>query len=122
MKITPEAAPVGSRLLVKRRGGSFEDPFEVTVLEWSPSGRAVKWRYDHGGEHWSEDAVRYGVLVEKLPPATSDKRKEIQDALKACLGSLSPAKAAAVERGLEDLDSKAAAAVGVYRDVGDVEC
>jgi len=67
--ITPETAPAGARILVKRRGSRYADPHEITIREWAPSGKRVLF-YDRAGmEHWDEDLPVSGVLLETLPPS-----------------------------------------------------
>lgn len=72
-KITPETAPVGARLLVKR----FGQLSEITILEWAPSGERVKYRpaTNPKAEIWCDD-IEWYALVERLPntvggPATA---------------------------------------------------
>lgn len=43
LKITPDTAPAGARLLVRERGFAW-DLSEITILEWSPSGKRVCYR------------------------------------------------------------------------------
>lgn len=71
--ISPDNAPVLSRWLIKKASYS-SGPIEVTVLEWSPSGRAVRLAYALAEARrtsvgitgqWTDDIP---LIFEQLPP------------------------------------------------------
>lgn len=71
MKITPQTAPTGSRVLIRMFG--YKDPLEeVRVAEWSPEKR-LKLKYPHGAERWYENANELFEMVEVLPLAPPDE-------------------------------------------------
>lgn len=66
MKINKETMPVGTRALIKL--ASYSSLIhEVTVEEWTESGKYVKLKYPSGNSTWEEYVVRFGELVEILP-------------------------------------------------------
>lgn len=116
MKITPETAPVGARMLLKDRDYRSTDPFEAVIIEWSPSGKAVKLIGPAGRAYWSEDLPRNGIVFEPLPIFPPTRQAVIDAAL------LSAGKLAVIDSALDKVDSHAAAVVGVWRDKGELEC
>src|SRR5262249_46836756 len=73
-RITPETAPIGARLLIKDDDSRFAEPYEVIIIEWAPSGKAVKLRTGDRPARWSEKLPLYGVLFDVLPTRTPEKQ------------------------------------------------
>lgn len=71
IKLTPTTAPVGTRCLITHMTGS-EHAAEVTVLEWSPSGKRANLHYatqPPGCSSWmSAHEVEWTEVLEVLPP------------------------------------------------------
>lgn len=67
-RITPETAPIGARLLIKERH-YVNSLTEITILEWTPDGSAVKYRPETNPTafHWSADLPKWGHIVSVLP-------------------------------------------------------
>lgn len=65
-EITTKTAPVGTRLLV-RDFGCLRSVREILVLEWSLSGKFIKYKVNCGNEIWDESLPKNGVFVEVLP-------------------------------------------------------
>lgn len=114
MKITPETAPVGARLLVKyHEAGCL---FEVTVLEWLPNGEAVKLLVDEDGKRqWNSLLPASGIIVARLPGGN----RSLDDALNAISERYGNDLGAFFDDVKKDLDSRAA---GAWREGGDGEC
>lgn len=83
MKITPENAPVGTRLLIKLAAGGVS---EVAVAEWATSEKFVKFRNRFGGEEWIEGAEASDMAVEMLPapPVPQDAPSRLSPLGEAC--------------------------------------
>jgi len=71
--INQVAHPDGSRLLVGDDSHGYRGLREITILEWSPSGRRAKIQGPLGLPHWVEDLP---YVVEVLPPP---ERSEVED-------------------------------------------
>jgi hypothetical protein len=54
---------------VKHCGSRYEDPHEITIHEWAPSGKRVLFYDRYGKQYWDEDLPARGILVETLPPS-----------------------------------------------------
>lgn len=69
--LSPELHPAGSRLILSRGNISNQvEPYEVTILEWAPSGKRVKLSSLHRPEpRWTECWHYTPVVIEELPPA-----------------------------------------------------
>jgi hypothetical protein len=65
----------GERWLVRNYLSSGE-PYEITIVEWAPSGSAVKVEYASGSTQWLQHDKPY--IVEKLPGS--------------CIGKFGPSK------------------------------
>lgn len=65
---------VGTRLLLTRNSQlSRIEPYEATVVEWSPSGRRVKLQTDFNDKpHWIECWDYSPVVLEVLPTITKE--------------------------------------------------
>lgn|SRR5262245_37209276 len=120
MKITPETAPAGARLLIRRWDSQFEDIFEVTVAEWAPSGSAVRVRYADGHMRWEEKLPAYGVLVERLPDGQPPDRRALTPREAHDLALAIGAEAEAATNACRQSEARRIAAV--WRDEGDSEC
>lgn len=74
--LDPLMYPVGSRLLVAR--GKHDSPYEVKILEYSTSGKYVKFLYPNSGStlpSWVP-CCDYGPLVIEVLENTSDPSEE----------------------------------------------
>lgn len=74
--LNPKDCKVCDRWLVRDYQASGS-PYEVSILEWSPSGKRVRVRYESDSISWLEDLP---YKVEKLPSLTvpmpaSDQRE-----------------------------------------------
>jgi hypothetical protein len=65
--LTPETAPAGARILIGQPRWTRNRVTEVTVLEWAPSGQAVKLRWPNHAETWERDLLEDAMLLETLP-------------------------------------------------------
>lgn len=66
--LTPELHPPGSRLLLSQESHPV-DPYEVTVVEWAPSGKRVRLLSPlRSGARWVECWNYHPVVIESLPP------------------------------------------------------
>lgn len=50
--LTADKNNIEKRFIATRANGCFDNPFEMTVLEFSDSGNYVKWRNIQGLEFW----------------------------------------------------------------------
>lgn len=66
-QITPETAPAGSRLLLRKTRYPHNEIFEATVLEWAPNGKVVKMRYPNGWVNWDSGILQDAVIIDTLP-------------------------------------------------------
>jgi hypothetical protein len=62
-RLTPEAHPAGTRVLVRNGPSRYADLYEAMVMEWSPAGR-VRLSFSGGVEDWREEIP---FFVEALP-------------------------------------------------------
>lgn len=83
MKFNKENAPVGTKCLIKEATyrASIE---EVTIVEWSESGKYVKLKYPSGSETWNQYIVNDGEIVEILPQK-SELKDNNYSGIVACL-------------------------------------
>ena len=61
----PVSHPPGTRLILSRKSNPV-DPYEATVVEWSPSAHRVKLRRGDSLEYWCECWNYNPVVVEIL--------------------------------------------------------
>lgn len=63
--------PVGTRLLLSHKSDpGNSNPYEVTIIEWAPSGKLVKLQGLQGSPYWTSCWNYYPVVVEVLPNET----------------------------------------------------
>ncbi|MCI0393297.1 MAG: hypothetical protein MOB07_31595 [Acidobacteria bacterium] len=65
----PDFAPAGSRLLIRYLTYRGSDSlYEISIVEWSPTNQAVKYRNMHGHEAWAgENEFCHWRVIEQLP-------------------------------------------------------
>ena len=90
MKLNTEHHPVGTRALVSHIGS--DTAFEITVREWSPSGKYVLIELITGDKQWREPEI--GV-IEILEKNTLDRIAELEARLakwEACIDAIDSLK------------------------------
>lgn len=85
--LSPVDHPAGTRLLLAR--DSYEvrpRPYEVTILEWAPSGRRVRLQYVLGSTEWIECYHLTPIVVEVLNPQPSPGCNSLERGCVGCPG------------------------------------